>query len=278
MLENAFANVDKLPDGENVGRQIIKLLIGLNQLDAAERAGRRLAELWPKSSWILSQVLSGQDKLDEALKLCQASVEAGAPLEGGSVAGTLVTSKPLGADAEARLKQAESILNAALKQLPNNFSLLFSQASVLRAQGRYAAAAQLYRDLLTQNPENFPVLNNMAWTLSEDLDEPAQGLELINNAIDRASNQPGLLSGLLDTRGVILTRLNKFDQAISDLETVAKEAPAAAYYYHLARAYHKAGRTAEFQKYRTLAKEAGLDPTMLQPNERAEMDKLMKTN
>jgi tetratricopeptide (TPR) repeat protein len=278
LLENTFTNVEKQPSGDVVGRKIVELLMGLNQVDAAERVGRRLADLWPKSSWALSQVLARQGKLDEALKFCRAAVAAGAPYEGGTTAGVLVTStKPLAAEAEARLKQADVILDAALKQLPNNVTLLFLRAAVERAQGRYADAAQIYRGLLAQNPDNLKgyailILNNMAWTLSEDLNQPAEGLERIDDAIQRIGRQPPLL----DTRGVILTRLSKFDQAISDLEAATQASPtASAYYYHLARAYHKAGRTAEFQKYRTRAKETGLNATLLEPSERVEMDKLM---
>jgi tetratricopeptide (TPR) repeat protein len=81
---------------------------------------------------------------------------------------------------------------------------------------------------------------------------------------------------MLDTRGVILTRLGKFDQAIADLEASAKAAPSAVTYYHLARAYYKAGRKPEFQKNRDLAKEKGLTASQLQPNEQAEMEKLLK--
>jgi cellulose synthase operon protein C len=273
LLENTFANVEKLPEGDVAGRKIVELLIGLNQVDAAEKVGRRLADLWPKSSWTLSLVLARQGKLDEALKFCRAAVAAGAPFEGGSTAGTLVTGTRLaGAEGDARLKQADVILDAALKQLPNNITLLFLRAAVDRAQGRYADAAQLYRGLLAQNPNNVLVLNNMAWTLSEDLNQPAEGLERIDAAIERIGRQPPLL----DTRGVILTRLGKFDQAISDLEAAVQASPtAAAYYYHLARAYHNAGRTAEFQKYRARAKETGLNASLLEPSERVEMDKLM---
>jgi uncharacterized protein HemY len=143
---------------------------------------------------------------------------------------------------------------------------------VQRTQGRYADATQIYRSLLAQNSDNPLVLNNLAWTLSEDLNLPAEGLERIDAAIKKIGRDPSLL----DTRGVILTRLGKLDQAISDLEAAAQSSPSAEKYYHLARAYHKASRMPEFQKNRTRAKETGLSPNLLQPNERAEMDKLMR--
>ena len=63
----------------------------------------------------------------------------------------------------------------------------------------------------------------MAWTLSEDLNQPAEGLERMHHAIKRIGREPSLL----DTRGVILTRLGKFDQAISDLEAAAQVSPSA---------------------------------------------------
>ena len=46
-------------------------------------------------------------------------------------------------------------------------------------------------------------------------------------------------------------------------------------YYHLARAYKTAGREADFEKYRDLARKAGLRPEQLQPSERDEAAKLV---
>jgi predicted Zn-dependent protease len=74
---------------------------------------------------------------------------------------------------------------------------------------------------------------------------------------------------------VILTRLNRLDDAIRDLETAARSGPSPTTYYHLARAYRKAGKTEEFRSTRDRALKSGLVADQLQPNERAELKQLL---
>ena len=111
----------------------------------------------------------------------------------------------------------------------------------------------------------------MAWTLSEDLNRPEEGLKRADEALDHVGWQPHLL----DTRGVILTRLGKLDDAIKDLESAATALPIGPVYYHLARAYQKKGRIDESQKARDRARQAGLRIEQLQPSERGEWDTVM---
>jgi tetratricopeptide (TPR) repeat protein len=278
LLEDRFAALEKdnAPDEEAQGRKILEMLVALKQLDAAERVGVRLAERRPRSAWTVAPILAKRGKLGDALKYCKIAADNGSAYEAASTAALLVTTQSLGADAAARLKEADAILDKALKQQPTHFGLLFSRASIKRLMGRYDEAAQLYGDMLTRNPDNPVLLNNMAWTLSEDLNKPADGLEKINTALKQKGSASSRFDpSWLDTRGVILTRLGKFNEAIEDLEASAKASPSPNVYYHLARAYKMAGRTTEFQKYRDLAQQAGLTPSQLQPNERPDMQQVM---
>jgi Tfp pilus assembly protein PilF len=218
----------------------------------------------------VAPILAQRGQLSEALRLCQIAIDNGSPVEGGTAAVAAVA--PQGPEAVALVKEAGTILDKALKQKPDHFGLLFARASLKRRMSRYDEAAQMYRDMSARSPDNPALLNNWAWTLSEDLNQPAEGLEKINAAIKLVGPNPSFL----DTRGVILTRLDKLNEAIEDMEAAAKTGPSAALYYHLARTYKKAGRTAEFQKYRDLAKQAGLTAGQLEPNERPEMQQLMK--
>lgn len=273
LLEARYASLEKdnAPDAETMGRKILELLVGLGQLDAAERVGLRLGQHRPTSACAVARILAQRGKLEEALKQCQISADAGNSVEAGTTAAFLVSTMPPGDNPAARLKQADAVLTTALKQNPDHFGLLFAQTTVQRLQGRYTDAANAYRSMLARSPKNGAVLNNMAWTLSEDLDQPKEGLEKIDEAIQVMGRNPSLL----DTRGVILTRMGKFDEAIHELETAAATGPSPAIYYHLARACHKAGQEAGCAKNRTLAKQAGLSASHLQPHEREEMDKLM---
>ena len=88
-------------------------------------------------------------------------------------------------------------------------------------------------------------------------------------AIDKLGPQPHIL----DTRGVILTRLGRLDEAVKDLETATRVVPTGPILFHLARAYQKQGRTDDFRKARDRARAAGLVAEQLQPGEREEWAK-----
>ena len=98
--------------------------------------------------------------------------------------------------------------------------------------------------MLSLNPENYLFRNNMAWTLSEDLNRPEEGLKQANEAYLRIGWRPDLL----DTRGVIEIRLGRLDDAIKDLEEAATALPAGSVYFHLARTFQKKGRMAELPR------------------------------
>ena len=74
---------------------------------------------------------------------------------------------------------------------------------------------------------------------------------------------------------MILLRLGRVDDAIKDLESAATVLPTAPIFFHLARAYQKAGKPAEVEKYRKLARKTGLKPEQLQLSERDEASKLI---
>src|SRR5262249_36720425 len=138
-------------------------------------------------------------------------------------------------------------------------------------QRRYDAEVAVYRAMLDRKPQNYQFLNNLAWTLSEELQRPQEGLKWADEALRRVGPQPALL----DTRGVILTRLGRYEEAARDLEAAAREAPAGMFLYHLARTYRKMGRVDAARQCRDRAKQAGLTREQLQGGELADWDAVM---
>jgi predicted Zn-dependent protease len=114
-------------------------------------------------------------------------------------------------------------------------------------------------------------LNNMAWTLSEEMSQAEQGCKWADEAVRRCGEVPLIL----DTRGVILTRLGRYDEAVRDLSAAARDYPTGAVYYHLARAYKKQGKLDDFHTARTRARELGIAREQLQPSELADWDEVM---
>ena len=138
-------------------------------------------------------------------------------------------------------------------------------------QGRYQEEVAAYSAMRDRNPTDFGFLNNMAWTISEEMNHPEMGIKWADEAIRLAGIQPGIL----DTRGVILSRLNRHDEAIRDLEAAASDMPSASVYFHLARAYKRKGQIDACQTARDRARKAGLDRNQLQPSEQADFDAIM---
>jgi tetratricopeptide (TPR) repeat protein len=195
LLEKAFAGLPAGPEGEATARGILDLLIRLDRPEVAERVARDLARRWPAGAWSLGLVLGRAGRIDEALKACQDAAAAGAGPDAALAAAQLTSSLPEGPEAKARLVRADGLLEAALKRSPGDVALLFARAVVQRGLARHDRAVEHYRALLARQPDNLAALNNLAWTLSEDLGRPKEALEPIDRAIrlsnSRRSSTPG---------------------------------------------------------------------------------------
>jgi tetratricopeptide (TPR) repeat protein len=268
-LERAFAARAEGPDALAVGEKMLVLLGQLKQPEAAARVAARAGTLGPRGACFLGAFLAGRGQLDQGAAQLENAARAGDPAAAGSTALALASAP----DADGRwLPLADRFLDQALKTQPDSIDLLQKQARVRYLQGRFEEQIALFRAILDHQPSDFTFLNDMAWTLSEDLNRPEQGLERADEVLRRA----GWQANFLDTRGVILTRLGKLDAAIKDLETAAAALPIGPVYYHLARAYEKKGRTDDFHKARELARQTGLRPELLQPSERSEWARIME--
>ena len=86
-----------------------------------------------------------------------------------------------------------------------------SRLAALRiVQGDYAAAEALYRQVLMRDPQDVTTLNNLAFLLGLNSNKAAEGLRLINRAIDLAGKAPELL----DTRAIIYHKLGAMENAL----------------------------------------------------------------
>lgn len=79
-------------------------------------------------------------------------------------------------------------------------------------QGRLAAAADLYRELVSSTPDNAAYRNNLAWCLGES-GEVEAALEHAKHAVELAPDSPDVR----DTYGVVLLKAGKTRQAAQHL-------------------------------------------------------------
>jgi len=114
-------------------------------------------------------------------------------------------------------------------------------------------------------------LYNLALVLSEGLGRPEEALELV----DRLQANIGPAPMILGARGVILTRLDRLDEAIATLDRSVSLDPSAERHYYLARAYHRAGHTEQFREHLEQALQDGLEPEAIDPWQRDEMRSLL---
>lgn len=92
-------------------------------------------------------------------------------------------------------------------------------AELAKAQAAYrmndlALCEKSYNRVLALDPYHTQALNNLSWILSEKLDKPNEALELADRGLARHPDD----KFLLDTRGMILHRIESLDRARTDLE------------------------------------------------------------
>jgi tetratricopeptide (TPR) repeat protein len=267
-LRAAFNDRKTAADGQTIGAGILKILMDLKRFDDAEALGRDLARLGPAGQIKFAEFLGGRGKIDQARAYLDAAAKAGDPIDVIRASLALATESDT---PDAWLDQPEALLKTAMASRPDSLDLIQLLAYLRHLQKKYPDEIRLYHEIIKRKPGSLLFMNNMAWTLSEELGRAQDGLDRIDEALKQAGQQPHLL----DTRGVILIRLGRFSDAVKDLETAAAALPTPPVFYHLARAYQKDGNKAEFEKYRAMAKKAGLKPGQLQPSERDEAAKLV---
>lgn len=133
-------------------------------------------------------------------------------------------------------------LDEGLAAVPDDGRLHFMKASLLHTQRRYDEAAEVYRDMLAQDPGQDIVANNLAALIAdaypEDQELLAEALALAERF--QASNNPYYL----DTLGWVLYRTGDLNQAAIFLERADQLAAGVpTFLYHLAQVRAAQGQT-----------------------------------
>jgi predicted Zn-dependent protease len=122
-----------------------------------------------------------------------------------------------------------------------------------------AASAEVHLKAAQRLAPNLPVIaNNLAWVLAQGkADDLPRALELSNLALQRAPNQPAFHG----TRGEILVRLGKWNEALTDLEAALPASPKDPRLHRsLAEVYAQLGDPAMSAKHRRQAREGETAP------------------
>lgn len=250
-------------------------LAGLGEYQSAEIVYRQYMKLRNNPNdvqGLVALLAKQQGRIEEALDLCDKLWETAPPELVARISMVVLRS---GNPTAEQIQRVGKRLESALHDNPHSNSLLTRLASFYDLQGRFSETEKIYTRAVEQNPRNVTALNNLAWILVMQDKEAKRALELINAAINLA----GPRAELLDTRGVVLIKLGKFDEAITDLKGAAEGSSSPpAKRFHLAEAYLGKGRT-NYELARTELEEAvkaGLTEDSLHPLEIPTFQRLLR--
>jgi tetratricopeptide (TPR) repeat protein len=247
------------------------LLFQLGDAAAGAQALAQVATLRPDLAWAMTPALVQAGRLDEAFGLAERTL--GTEQAAGAV-GLLVQSvfrQPLN---EAIIARLDGLLAAALKPNPKLANLLIAQATIRHFQRRYDEEVAIYKAVLKDDPARSDFLNNLAWTLSESLDQPEEALTYVDKALEKTPGEPSIA----DTRGMILLRLKRYPEAIQVFTAAAQDARLTSpgvypvILYHLARAYQADGKPLLAQQALDTAERVGFKKELLALEERADAE------
>ncbi|MFM9963082.1 MAG: VanZ family protein [Planctomycetaceae bacterium] len=258
--------------GDDAARlgQLAALAGELNHGSLAERLYRRAAEHQPQAVIALVRFLAQTQQVSAAFAVCE-SAWSRLPAE---TAAPLALSLLAFPDGRAeRLSKLEAKLVAAVEQISRSTSLLTNLADLRCWQERYDEAEELYRRVLSREPNHSAAANNLAWLLAlrgRDLDDAAQ---LIGKLIEQHGPNPQLL----DTRGCVYLALRRMKPAVADFITANDEAPSPLTLLHLAIAQAESNDLTAAQATLAQARKLGLKSESLPPLERPWLSKLELT-
>jgi tetratricopeptide (TPR) repeat protein len=239
----------------------------LGQGTPAEEMYRRYAAQspQPESQLVLAEFLGRQNRVGEALAVCEKAMPKCSP-EAVAIASVDVVRS--GSASAEQSQRVEGWLKAILAKNPKALAVMVIFGDLRYLTGQYAEAESLYRQVLSQEPNHVSGLNNLAWLLALHSGKGDEALDLIKRAMERS----GPLPALLDTRGVVYLTLGLGELAKNDLEDAILGQATATRYFHLVQAQQKTrdrlGAAATWRKARAmgLKKEtlSGLEQTTFQ--------------
>ncbi len=103
--------------------------------------------------------------------------------------------------------------------------------------GDFARARAAYERVLEQAPRDLMALNNLAYLLANDLDQPDAAMSLAERALRVAGDNPNQRANILDTVGWVHFTNNNMREAADALERSIRLNPMAISHLHLAKVY-----------------------------------------
>ena len=179
---------DKLPDLQRVVAGSLEHLSNLatenHRAAAAEKLLKEAEALYrvyagkrPGGELMLAGFLARHGKVKEAMDLINDQWAASDPTAVAQALSTVVSSSKATAK---QLRQAEAILQDALKKFNRPTLLLLIMADLYASEQRYDEAERCYREILARDPKEIRSLNNLAGLLAIRQVKVDEALQLVN--------------------------------------------------------------------------------------------------
>ena len=210
---------------ETAGQLLSRLGYHKESLDWLERAYRDD----PKKFRPYVLGLTRARRFDEAMKLCTEQYTADHQPNTAAVLADVAVLMGLGLQVRPLSEKEETVISEALKEHPNNPSLLEAIATLRLAQERYSEAIPLYQESAKFSPDNVRLLNNLAIALSEISGREREAIPYAQKAIELYGRSPELL----DTLGLVLARNSEGKEAEQVLREAVSASPDPRYRFHL---------------------------------------------
>lgn len=203
------------------GRRSVKAVLALAQLHRekgdlgdAERRLREAGQLAPNDPLVHLEnlrLLAAQQRHAEILTYL-ANHQAGTATD----TSLLVTGAwILAASAEEHYRnEAKALFEQVISGAPNRLDAHLGLAQLVYRMGQIDSAVRAYRRLLEIAPFHGNALNDLAWILSVEQGRHEEAVEFADRGAARYPDDPHML----DTHGVVMTKVGRLDEARTDLE------------------------------------------------------------
>jgi predicted Zn-dependent protease len=180
------------------------------------------------------------------------------------------------AGGDAHRKNARAFYEEALRRAPRLTEASLGLALLTFQEGDANGALAIYATILEAQPNHPRALNDSAWILSESLRDYKKALELADRGVAAAPDD----DHLRDTRGVILSKLGRLQDALKDFEKFAQLNPPDS--PRRAKALLQMGRTcaklkdsAQAKKHLDEALRIDTQKNVFNPKEKAELNQML---
>ncbi|HET6575738.1 MAG TPA: tetratricopeptide repeat protein, partial [Fimbriiglobus sp.] len=249
-----------------------QLLERLGMADRAEPLYRKLAldNGQPGAILALASFLGRQGKTGDALSTVRGVIGKVSPAAVAAVGVEVLYHAPRVEPADAR--QVETWIDAAATKEQDGKRFLGLTAIVRMAQGRYAEAIRLYREVVTGDRPDPLAMNNLGYLLATHEQRYDEALEWVTKAKEAA----GPLPTFVDTEALILIRKGEAQRAVDLLADLTRESPRPAEFYHLALAHQALGNRVGQSAAVRQAKRWMIRPIDVPPIERDQLARVLK--